>query len=238
MPHPDPKDYAPGQRSDQVYEKVRALIVHGALAPGSRIVESELAARLGVSRTPVRSALHRLMQEGIVAGPPGGKQTRLVVAPLTRRDGLELYDIIGALDGLAAWKAAELPADVRQAIGREMRDLNAQLLAAGRGDALQTARLMELHARLHDAYRSAVDAPRLHAMFSSIRPQADRYRRIYSTHRLAGRIEQSAAEHERILRAIEAGDPVEAQCGARENWMRSAEHLGRVIDVIGEHGHW
>ena len=53
-----------GERPLVVYERLRHLIVHGVMAPGSRIVESDVAARLGVSRTPVRGALQRLQQEG------------------------------------------------------------------------------------------------------------------------------------------------------------------------------
>src|SRR6266516_1813696 len=75
-----------GSRPDQVYARLRDLIVQGSLAPGSRIVETEIASRLGVSRTPVREALQRLQQEGFVNGAPGAQQSRLTVAPLTRDD--------------------------------------------------------------------------------------------------------------------------------------------------------
>src|SRR6185503_11287169 len=75
-----------GSRPDQVYVRLRDLIVQGSLAPGSRIVETEIASRLGVSRTPVREALQRLQQEGFVMGAPGAQQSRLTVAPLTRND--------------------------------------------------------------------------------------------------------------------------------------------------------
>ena len=73
-----------GSRPEQVYARLRDLIVQGLLAPGSRIVETEIASRLGVSRTPVREALQRLQQEGYVMGSPGAQQSRLTVAPLTR----------------------------------------------------------------------------------------------------------------------------------------------------------
>ncbi len=58
-----------GERPLVVYEQLRHLIVHGHLAPGSRIVESDVAGRLGVSRTPVRGALQRLQQEGYIVDP-------------------------------------------------------------------------------------------------------------------------------------------------------------------------
>src|ERR671939_877763 len=97
-----------GSRPDQVYARLRDLIVQGSVAPGSRIIETEIATRLGVSRTPVREALQRLQQEGFVNGTPGAQQSRLTVAPLTRDDVHELLDIVGALEGLGARRAAAM----------------------------------------------------------------------------------------------------------------------------------
>ncbi|HET7564995.1 MAG TPA: GntR family transcriptional regulator, partial [Gemmatimonadaceae bacterium] len=65
-----------GDRIAHAYEQLRTLIVHGRLAPGSRVIESDIAERLGVSRTPVRSALHRLQQEGYIVGVSRGKEPR------------------------------------------------------------------------------------------------------------------------------------------------------------------
>src|SRR6478672_9936126 len=93
-------------RPQQVYERLRELIVDGRLAPGTRIVETEVAERLGVSRTPVRGALQRLQQEGYVVDSPTLQQTRPTVAPLTSEDAHELFLLVGALEGLAASRAA------------------------------------------------------------------------------------------------------------------------------------
>src|SRR5437667_1961045 len=113
-----------GSRPDQVYARLRDLIVQGALGPGTRIVETEIATRLGVSRTPVREALQRLQQEGYVIGAPGAQQSRLTVAPFTRDDVQELLDIVGALEGLGARRAAELDAAARRALAEDLRALN------------------------------------------------------------------------------------------------------------------
>ena len=59
---------AHADRPAQVYAQLRTLIVQGKLAPGSRIIETDIAELLGVSRTPVREAIQRLQQEGYVAG--------------------------------------------------------------------------------------------------------------------------------------------------------------------------
>src|SRR5216117_4163152 len=121
-----------GSRPEQVYARLRDLIVQGLLAPGSRIVETEIATRLGVSRTPVREALQRLQQEGYVMGSPGAQQSRLTVAPLTRDDVYELLNIVGALEGLGARNAALLPVTNRKTLVRDLKTLNAEFHRAGK----------------------------------------------------------------------------------------------------------
>jgi len=93
----------------------RHLIVFGRLAPGTRIVEVELAGRLGVGSTPVRDALRMMQQAGFVmAGSlPGGVKARLVEAPFTREDAEELYGIVGRIENLAASRTALLGSTVR-----------------------------------------------------------------------------------------------------------------------------
>src|SRR5216110_2994375 len=121
-----------GSRPDQVYARLRDLIVQGSLAPGSRIVETEIASRLGVSRTPVREALQRLQQEGFVMGSPGAQQSRLTVAPLTRADVYELLNIVGALEGLGARGAALGSPTARRELVRDLKSLNAEFYRAGK----------------------------------------------------------------------------------------------------------
>ncbi|HEX2206085.1 MAG TPA: GntR family transcriptional regulator, partial [Longimicrobium sp.] len=103
----------PRDRSASVYARLRELIVNGRLAPGARVIESELAERLGTSRTPVRSALHRLQGEGYVVAWRRGGRTQLSVAPLTKEDGRELFWIVGELEGMAAHWVASLESGAR-----------------------------------------------------------------------------------------------------------------------------
>ena len=99
-----------GDRVTLAYQKLRELIVLGRLAPGTRIIETTVAARLGVSRTPVRAALQRLQQEGYVVVTSPGQQSRMSVAPLTQEDAIELFGMVSAVEGLAANGAARRPA--------------------------------------------------------------------------------------------------------------------------------
>jgi DNA-binding GntR family transcriptional regulator len=113
------------ERLDHVsraYRELRSLIVWGQLPPGARIAERAVADRLGLSRTPVRSALHRLQQEGLISSVGRGREQRLIVAPLTQDDAREVFFIVGHLEGLAARTAALLPPARRREIVRRLRE--------------------------------------------------------------------------------------------------------------------
>ena len=223
--------------SAKAYAELRELIVHGRLAPGGRVIESELAERLGISRTPVRSALHRLQGEGYVTARRGGRRTQLSVAPLTREDGRELFWIVGELEALAAHWVARGDAAARRETAEALRRINDELLDASNAEPPDPARLFDLHTRFHQAYVDACGGPRVQAMHAVVKPQAERYRRLYST-AMGGHIHASLAEHEAIARCIAQGDPEAAELAVKANWRNAAGRLARVIERVGERGSW
>ena len=220
-----------------MYQRLRDLIVQGLLAPGSRVVETEVAARLGVSRTPVREALQRLQQEGFVVGAPGAQQARLTVAPLTRADVHELLNIVGELEGLAARWAAGLEISERRALTRELKGLNADFHKTGRATPIDHGRLYEADERLHRKIVEASAGPRLFALHDSVKPQAERYIRMYIS-MLTSDIKASAGEHDAIIDAIDSGEADSAQHAVQTNWRHAADRIGKVIEVAGERGSW
>ncbi len=224
-----------GTRPEQVYLQLRDLIVRGLLAPGHRVVETEVATRLGVSRTPVREALQRLQQEGFVVGAPGSQQARLTVAPLSRKDVHELLNIVGELEGLAARWAAVLPRMERSALSASLMSLNAEFHGAGRATPADHGRLYDADQRLHRSIVESASGPRLIALHDSVKPQAERYIRMYMS-MLASDIEASVAEHVAIIRAIDDGEADEAQTAMQLNWRHAADRIGMLIDVAGERG--
>ena len=226
-----------GSRPEQVYLRLRDLIVQGRLAPGSRVVETEVATRLGVSRTPVREALQRLQQEGFVVGAPGAQQARLTVAPLTRIDVHELLNIVGELEGLGARWAAEMPLTDRQALTSELRALNTDFHATGRSVPTDHSRMYEADERFHRQIIVAGAGPRLIALHDSVKPQAERYIRMYIS-MLTSDITASVAEHDAIIDAIDAGEADAAQAAVQTNWRHAADRIGKVIEVAGERGSW
>lgn len=226
-----------GQRPGEVYARLRDLIVHGRLAPGARLIELKLAARLGVSRTPLRAALQRLQQEGYVVDTPTPQQSRLVVAPMTQEDARELFHLVGTLEGLAAYQAAQLASPTRAKLAAEMKRTNAALRHAAGERHPVGDNLFEFDERFHRSYVTVGAGPRLIALHNAVKPQAERYERLYVS-LLTPQLATSIEEHERILRAIREGKPREAQLAVQTNWRNAATRLGKVIAQAGERGTW
>ncbi len=232
-----PRATAARDRTTRIYGELRELIVRGRLAPGTRIIETELANRLQVSRTPVRAALQRLTQEGYVMGTGSGKQIRLSVSPLTEEDARELFEIVGELEGIAARNLASRPASEREDIVEELRDMDARLLEAAGEVPPDPDRLFDLFTRFHNRLVEAGSGPRLGVLHRSVKPQADRYRRLYSSTQVA-RIRASVEEHGAILDAVAEGQGDRAADAVRANWRNAADRLGEAIRRSGELGSW
>ena len=221
----------------RAYGTLRDLIISGSLAPGTRIIETDLADRLGLSRTPLRSALHRLQQEGWVTGSEAGRHLRLAVSSTTESDARKLYDIIAALEGLAARWAATLPAPARSSLADQLSTANEEMRVEASGANPDPHLVFQWHSAFHVGLILGVDAPRLHALHSAIKPQSDRYRRIYGS-ALVPVAEDAAAEQGAIVGAIRDGNALDAERLARINWSNAADRMCNIIRSVGERGGW
>lgn len=228
---------ARADRPKLVYQQLRQLIVLGRLAPGSRLVETDIATRFEVSRTPVRGALQRLQQEGYIVDSPSMRQSRPTVSPLTGEDAQELFDIVGQLEALAAYNAAGLPATRRASLAKELTTINSEFRKAATSPKPDHNRLWDLDERFHSLPVQVAAGPRLKLLHDSVKPQAERYERLYVSY-LSGEIATSADEHESIVAAIAAGDPLAAKVAVERNWHNAAERLGLVIERVGDRGKW
>lgn len=232
-----PSRTARRQRPHRVYEQLRQLIVTGRMAPGSRLVETDIAARFQVSRTPVRGALQRLQQEGYIIDSPSMRQSRPMVAPLTREDAAELFDVVGQLEGMAARHAAGLPPAKRQALVKELTGLNNEFKRVAAAPRPDHNRLFEIDERFHRVIVEAAAGPRLLALHNAVKPQAERYERLYVSF-LSGEIMTSVKEHEVIIAAVGGGEEADAEQAVQFNWRSAADRLGKVIERAGERGRW
>lgn len=219
------------------FERLREMIVSGQLSPGSRIIETELAERLGVSRTPVRGALQLLQREGLVNGAGTGSKQRMLVAPLTKEDSRELYSIVGLVEGLAARLTAQLPASERERIVERLKSLNAGLEELARAHRRDPIRTFDLDRTFHRSIVEACAGPRLLDLHNSIQPQTERYWRLYASS-IIDQLADSVAEHKAIIEAIARGDSKSAERALQLNWENGAERLSQVIDSLGERGSW
>jgi DNA-binding GntR family transcriptional regulator len=224
-------------RGTRVYEQLRELIVWGRIAPGTRIIEAEVATRLGVSRTPVRAALQRLQQEGYVVAAGKSQQSRLSVAPLTQDDARELFEVVAEVEGLAARRAAEQPEEVRRDLVARLDGINANLERAATASDPDGRAIFDLDQAFHRTYVEVGGGPRILALHDAVKPQSERYIRLYVS-ALVDEIGTSVREHDVIIRAIEAGEPEFTQTAVRRNWRNAADRMAKVIEHLGERGAW
>ncbi|RIY00945.1 GntR family transcriptional regulator [Aureimonas flava] len=201
----------------QVFEALRADIVSARLAPGTPLADRGLVDRFGVSRTPVREALIRLAEIGLVDVRP---QFGTFVSRVPVRAIPEAVLIRKALEGVTVDKAAERVATGRlDALERAIRRQKASA-AVGDNDGFH-----EADEAFHAAIADLAGHPGIWTLLLQAKVQLDRARRL--TLPILGRAEQVVVEHEAILRAIAAGDRI----GAR---TAMEGHLGAVIPDLAE----
>jgi DNA-binding GntR family transcriptional regulator len=211
--------------TDWVYEELKSAIVDLRLAPGDPLREATLADQLGVSKTPIREALTRLEQEGLVETT---SFKGAVVTGYSRQDLLEIYELRELLENAAARTAAESMAgadrDRLDRICRESRKLKKNHDAAG---------LAALISAFDDVLFEQVRNSRIRALIENLRAHLTRIGHL--TAEIPGRIEASVDEHEKIVQAIAARDPELAERQMREH-IRSVrdDQLRALGGAVGE----
>jgi DNA-binding GntR family transcriptional regulator len=180
-----------GQRD--AYVLILEAIDGGIYRPGSRLVESELAERFGVSRTPIREALQRLETQSLLTRD--GRS--LIVASLDHAQMAELYAVRQELEGLAARLAAQHAASEEVAVLRDMVEQDRALL--GDPEALARAN-RRFHHQIHLASHNRYLVQQLDLVYRSMALMAR------TSLAAAGRGEDAMAEHEAIVDAIGARD--------------------------------
>ena len=222
-------------RPDVVYERLQDLIIRGRLAPGVRVVENDIAARLGVSRTPVREAIQRLHQEGMLRATAVARRTELIVPPLTAADVTDLYRLMGGLESTAVLGVLEFASSDRRSIATALKDAEDEFESAAGETPVDYNQLFELHNVFHETFVAPGAGPRLQSLIDAVRPQINRYEWVYAP--LVGPDhEVTFQEHREIIRAIREGDEDRARRAVIANWERGAERLHSVIDRVGERG--
>jgi DNA-binding GntR family transcriptional regulator len=211
---------------------LRHLVVRGSLAPASRIAESDLATRLGVSRTPAREAMRRLLAEGLLVRDGGGGRPRLAVAPVGPADVVELYDAAGALEGVAVRSVSALEDGERRALVASLRECEASFKRATTKRPLDYDELFERHNAFHDALMNACAGPATRALLDALRPRLDRYEWLYAPV-IGPDFSDTFAEHAAVITAVKAGDGAASERALRRNWMRGGRRLAKALVARG-----
>jgi DNA-binding GntR family transcriptional regulator len=199
----------------QVRDELLARMRSGLVQPGEGINEVQLAAELGVSRTPLREALIALESEGQIESE-NGKGFRFV--PLSKHEFEDLAPIMAALEGLALELS---PVD-------ELRDLGtrlAQLAADFDQEVVEHSLVISKDDEWHSIMLSACTNQRLLALIESVRGAFHRYESLLVPSDAV--IERVAAEHAEIARNLVAGDIPAAVDALRANWMHG---MRRILD--------
>ena len=235
-PPPTPPDIARGARAAHVYRRLHELIVRGRLPPGARVVEQEVAIRLGVGRTPVREALQLLVQEGYLVTGEGGRR-QLTVAPLRADDVAELFTLVADLEAAAVRELDALSPRERASLATTLRATNALLGEVVARAPLDLERAFALHQAFHTTLTDRLAGRRLAWLLSLVRPQIERYEWVYGV-LLEGELGVAILEHDAIVRAVAAGDAAAAEAALRTNWRNASHRLRAVIQRLGERGAW
>ncbi len=198
---------------ERIASHLREAIVSGDLPAKARLVEPELARRLGASRTPLREAIRQLEAEGFLTTIP---RVGTFVSEVTARDLEDVYAIRAVLEGLAARQAAE---HLDEGQAEKLRALLAEL-------ARKTGDYREYHeaaGRFHDAVLAASGNQRLQSMYQTLTHQVARLRTVSLA--VGQRPAVSLREHRRIATAILQGKGREA-----ERTMRA--HVEGALAVV------
>ena len=204
---------------DVVFNTLRQAILRGELKPGERLMEIQLANKLGVSRTPIREAIRKLELEGLVLMIP---RKGAEVAEITEKSLRDVLEVRRALEELAVQLACE---KITKEEIRELERVAKEFQQVVKSSDI--TEIAEVDVRFHDIIYTATDNQKLIQLLNNLREQMYRYRVEYL--KRDGVFPQLIAEHEAIIRHIENNEKekaTEVMCRHIDNQVEA------VIDVI------
>ena len=204
---------------DVVFQTLREAILKGDLRPGERLMELQLAAKLGVSRTPIREAIRMLEQEGLaVTIPRKGAE----VARMTEKDMEDVLQIREALDDLAVQVACDKI--TQEQLERLMATMKNFELAVQAGDL---SKIVAYDVEFHDVIYEATDNPKLVILLSNLREQIYRYRVEYLKEK--ENYPMLIVEHEEIVQELKQKNKERVADAMRNHIRNQAEVVKNII---------
>ncbi len=192
--HIDMNEFLPLR--DVVFNTLRNAILKGELKPGERLMEIQLAQRLGVSRTPVREAIRKLELEGLAIMIP---RRGAIVADITLQDLRDVLEVRTALEDLAVRKACDYITEEQL---KELKRASVDFKTAAESGTLVDCVEADMH--FHEIIYAATNNKRLQQTLTSLREQMYRYRMEYMKDRRM--YKQLIDEHDQIRKCIKKKD--------------------------------
>lgn len=207
---------------DVVFRTLRREILTGQMKPGDRLMEVHLASRLGVSRTPIREAIHKLEQEGLVVmSPHRGAE----VAQITEKGLKDVLEVRRVLDILSVELACDrMTAEEMEALKGACSDFETATVG---GDAAHIAKADVL---LHDIIVQATRNPRLQQLLNNLSEQMYRYRFLYI--RDESQHNKLIAEHLEIYESILSRDKERAKAAVKLHIDNQEKSIIRQIHLV------
>jgi DNA-binding GntR family transcriptional regulator len=202
-----------------VFDNLKQAIIKGNIAPGEWLVESHIADMLGISRTPVREAIHKLERERLIERQPRGGFT---VLGLNRDDIEETFGIRSVLEGYAARLATlkHQPKELR-ALEKKVEEYKRCL------DNHQMSALPEINTEFHELLYDLSKSPRLIHMINGLRDQIYRFRQIIlKNHKLANISNQ---DHTQMLKFMHQRDAEKVESLVREHILRGRDIVLKAL---------
>ncbi|MFH5774296.1 GntR family transcriptional regulator [Paracoccus sp. NGMCC 1.201697] len=198
--------------ADHVHAALSERIVAGTLRPGDALTESGIAEEFGMSRTPVREALHRLDSEGLVERGP---RRAFVVRRMSVADLRDLFETLGEIEAICARLAAHRMTEIE-------RDALTRILADDNGH------YATVNARFHDALRRGAQNRTIAALLDDLNRRSLPWREA-SFRGSGDRIGQSRDEHRAILQAVLARDGDHAATLMRAHMASSLSAISEML---------
>ena len=181
---------------EATFQKLRSLLVEGAITPGSKLNERELAEQLHVSRTPIREAIRRLAADGLVELIVN---RGAIAVQLTRDDIIHTFDVIANLEGYSGELAAQ---NMSQQALAELEALQYEMMASyARRDLSSYYRL---NLKIHHAIHQAANNPVLSQLFTQVNARIEALR--FRSNQDGVKWEKAVGEHQEMLEALKARD--------------------------------
>ena len=205
---------------EEVYQSLRKSILHGKLKGGQRLIEERLADQVGISRTPVREAFHKLERDELVTRLPKGG---FAVREFTKGDVEEIFGIRSALESYAAYLATfHIGSDKISILEKKLKE-SEDALGKGNDD-----KVVQLHTEFHDVLYKSCKSKKLVEMINTFRDYFYRYRSALL--HIENAVRTSNEDHRQMLEAMKKKKPRLAERLVRKHLERGKDLVLREID--------